>query len=67
MNAMRMRSPALALPRHVKTARCFSTSAALRKEIRDAYILSASRTPTAKVRTHLASHCPSLSFIQAHI
>jgi hypothetical protein len=34
---------------HVKAARCFSTSAALRKEIQDAYILSAARTPTAKV------------------
>jgi acetyl-CoA C-acetyltransferase len=33
---------------HVKAARCFSTSAALRKEIQDAYILSAARTPTAK-------------------
>lgn len=35
--------------RHVKAARCFSTSATLRKEIQDAYILSAARTPTAKV------------------
>ncbi|KAF4126715.1 acetyl-CoA C-acetyltransferase [Geosmithia morbida] len=43
-------SPRLAghLSRHVKTARCFSTSTALRKEIQDAYIISASRTPTAK-------------------
>ena len=47
-----LRSPRLAghLSRHVKAARCFSTSAALRKEIQDAYILSAARTPTAKVR-----------------
>ena len=47
-----LRSPRLAgqLSRHVKASRCFSTSAALRKEIQDAYILSASRTPTAKVR-----------------
>ncbi|GAO16007.1 uncharacterized protein UV8b_04449 [Ustilaginoidea virens] len=33
---------------HVKTARPFSTGATLRKELQDAYILSASRTPTAK-------------------
>ncbi|KFH47768.1 Acetyl-CoA acetyltransferase-like protein [Hapsidospora chrysogenum ATCC 11550] len=45
-----LRSPRLAghLSRHVKASRCFSTSAALRKEIQDAYILSAARTPTAK-------------------
>jgi hypothetical protein len=36
--------------RHVKAARPFSTGSVLRKEIQDAYILSASRTPTAKVR-----------------
>ncbi|EQL03046.1 hypothetical protein G6O67_000733 [Ophiocordyceps sinensis] len=36
------------LARHVKVARSFSTGAALQREIRDAYILSASRTPTAK-------------------
>ena len=36
--------------RHVKAARAFSTGATLRKELQDAYILSASRTPTAKVR-----------------
>lgn len=35
---------------HVKPARQFSTMPALRKEIKDAYILSAARTPTAKVR-----------------
>lgn len=48
-----LRSPRLAgqLSRHVKANRCFSTSAALRKELQDAYILSAARTPTAKVRT----------------
>lgn len=33
---------------HVKAARHFSTRAALRRELQDAYILSASRTPTAK-------------------
>jgi len=33
----------------VKVARNFSTTAAARKEIQDAYILSAARTPTAKV------------------
>ncbi|KAM0261672.1 hypothetical protein ACHAQJ_002124 [Trichoderma viride] len=33
---------------HVKPARQFSTSAAMRKEIQDAYILSAARTPTGK-------------------
>jgi hypothetical protein len=31
------------------SARLFSSHAVLRQEIRDAYILSASRTPTAKV------------------
>lgn len=35
--------------RHVKATRGFATSSTLRKEIRDAYILSAARTPTAKV------------------
>ncbi|KAK0391021.1 hypothetical protein NLU13_0523 [Sarocladium strictum] len=34
--------------RHVTTARSFSTTCLRRKEIQDAYILSASRTPTAK-------------------
>ncbi|KFA51745.1 hypothetical protein S40293_02723 [Stachybotrys chartarum IBT 40293] len=33
---------------HVKAGRQFSTSATRRKEIQDAYILSAARTPTAK-------------------
>jgi hypothetical protein len=32
--------------------RMFSSQPCLRKEIRDAYILSAARTPTAKVSTH---------------
>lgn len=31
------------------SARLFSTQSSLRQEVRDAYILSASRTPTAKV------------------
>jgi acetyl-CoA C-acetyltransferase len=35
---------------HVNGARQFSTRPALRKEIQDAYILSAARTPTAKVQ-----------------
>ncbi|KHN98105.1 acetyl-CoA acetyltransferase [Metarhizium album ARSEF 1941] len=50
MPVAQLRSPRLAnqLARHVKAARSLSTSAALRKEIQDAYILSASRTPTAK-------------------
>ncbi|KAM0524631.1 hypothetical protein ACHAPE_000729 [Trichoderma viride] len=33
---------------HVSPARQFSTSSAMRKEIQDAYILSAARTPTGK-------------------
>jgi acetyl-CoA C-acetyltransferase len=37
------------LARHVKSSRGFATSAQLRKELQDAYILSAARTPTAKV------------------
>ncbi|UNI21689.1 Acetyl-CoA C-acetyltransferase [Purpureocillium takamizusanense] len=50
MPVAQLRSPRLAgqLARHVKVARGFSTSAATRKEIQDAYILSAARTPTAK-------------------
>ncbi|EFY93444.1 acetyl-CoA acetyltransferase [Metarhizium acridum CQMa 102] len=50
MPVAQLRSPRLAnhLARHVKAARHFSTSAALRKELQDAYILSASRTPTTK-------------------
>ncbi|KAG5916682.1 hypothetical protein E4U61_003413 [Claviceps capensis] len=36
------------LVRHVTTARQFTTGASLRKELQDAYILSASRTPTGK-------------------
>lgn len=47
--------------RHVKATRCFSTSAALRKEIQDAYILSAARTPTAKVRSELPFHMASIT------
>lgn len=52
MPAAQLRSAVLPsrLARHVKVARAFSTGAALQREIRDAYILSASRTPTAKVR-----------------
>ncbi|KAG9253406.1 acetyl-CoA acetyltransferase [Emericellopsis atlantica] len=50
MAMTQLRSPRLAgqFARHVKTVRAFTTSAALRKEIQDAYILSAARTPTAK-------------------
>ncbi|KAG5986143.1 hypothetical protein E4U43_005645 [Claviceps pusilla] len=50
MVATHLRSPRLAtqLVWHVKAARQFSTGAALRRELQDAYILSASRTPTAK-------------------
>ncbi|KAM4056875.1 acetyl-CoA acetyltransferase [Hirsutella rhossiliensis] len=50
MPAAQLRSAVLPgrLARHVKVARSFSTGAALQREIRDAYILSASRTPTAK-------------------
>lgn len=36
------------MAKHVNAARKFSTGAVLRKEIQDAYILSAARTPTAK-------------------
>lgn len=44
---------------HVNGARQFSTRPALRKEIQDAYILSAARTPTAKVRRrHIFSLIP---------
>lgn len=38
---------------HVSPARQFSTSSAMRKEIQDAYILSAARTATGKVRTSI--------------
>ncbi|KND92914.1 Acetyl-CoA acetyltransferase, mitochondrial [Tolypocladium ophioglossoides CBS 100239] len=50
MPIAQLRSPRLPgqLARHVKAARQFSTGAALRKELQDAYILSAARTRTAK-------------------
>lgn len=35
--------------RHLPSQRAFSTSRATAKEIQEAYILSAARTPTAKV------------------
>lgn len=38
------------LIRHLQITRRFSNGLALKREIQDAYILSASRTPTAKVR-----------------
>lgn len=38
--------------RYPSAIRHFTAQAALRQEIRDAYILGASRTPTAKVRHH---------------
>lgn len=43
---------------HVNGARQFSTRPALRKEIQDAYILSAARTPTAKVQCPLIRMMP---------
>lgn len=39
---------------HVNSTRRFGTSTALRKELQDAYILSAARTPTAKVNAGVA-------------
>ncbi|KAF4587214.1 acetyl-CoA acetyltransferase [Ophiocordyceps camponoti-floridani] len=47
MSAPRLRSTGR-LVRHLKSVRSFSTGASLRKEIQDAYILGAARTPTAK-------------------
>ncbi|PHH78677.1 hypothetical protein CDD80_6489 [Ophiocordyceps camponoti-rufipedis] len=47
MSAPQLRSTGR-LARHLKTARPFSTGTALRREIQDAYILGAARTPTAK-------------------
>lgn len=41
------------MARHVKAARPFSTGSVLRQQVEDAYILSASRTPTAKVRCRM--------------
>ncbi|KAL2267780.1 hypothetical protein VTJ83DRAFT_5057 [Remersonia thermophila] len=47
--ASQLRSTARAASRlRAESARLFSTQSALRREIRDAYILSGSRTPTAK-------------------
>ncbi|KAL1842633.1 hypothetical protein VTJ49DRAFT_4681 [Mycothermus thermophilus] len=47
--ASQVRSTARAASRlRAESARLFSTQSALRREIRDAYILSGSRTPTAK-------------------
>ncbi|KAF4974200.1 hypothetical protein FZEAL_8878 [Fusarium zealandicum] len=49
---------------HVNGARHFSTRPALRKEIQDAYILSASRTPTAKFNgSFLSVSAPKLGAI----
>jgi hypothetical protein len=48
-----------ALPRLSQIQRQFSTSPAVRKEIQDAYILSAARTPTAKVFP--LHYCPEQS------
>jgi hypothetical protein len=52
---------ALRQPSHIPSARLsqvqrhFSTTSPVRKEIQDAYILSAARTPTAKVRDYHAN------------
>ncbi|VUC27198.1 unnamed protein product [Clonostachys rosea] len=50
MVASQLKSARMAahLARHVKAARSFSSTTAFRREIQDAYILSAARTPTAK-------------------
>jgi hypothetical protein len=51
MVASQLKSARMAahLAKHVKAARSFSSTTAFRREIQDAYILSAARTPTAKV------------------
>ncbi|KAF4450348.1 acetyl- acetyltransferase [Fusarium albosuccineum] len=49
---------------HVNGARQFSTRPALRKELQDAYILSASRTPTAKFNgSFLSVSAPKLGAV----
>lgn len=50
MVASQLKSARMAahLAKHVKAARSFSSTTAFRREIQDAYILSAARTPTAK-------------------
>ncbi|KAG5965506.1 hypothetical protein E4U58_002781 [Claviceps cyperi] len=52
------------LVRHVTTARQFTTGASLRKELQDAYILSASRTPTGKFNgSFLSVSAPKLGAV----
>ncbi|KAG6120095.1 hypothetical protein E4U13_006947 [Claviceps humidiphila] len=52
------------LVRHVTTARQFTTCASLRKELQDAYILSASRTPTGKFNgSFLSVSAPKLGAV----
>ncbi|TQS32753.1 hypothetical protein Golomagni_06924 [Golovinomyces magnicellulatus] len=49
------------MAKHVTATRYFSTGAVLRKEIQDAYILSAARTPTAKFNgSYLGVSAPKL-------
>lgn len=47
------RNPAVSKQRLTQVHRHFSSSASARKEIQEAYIISASRTPTAKVKKNL--------------
>lgn len=69
MSASRLRpaigkSASVAITCRNASARRFSTRPSLQQEIRDAYILSASRTPTAKVSLDLLftlKHHPSLT------
>ncbi|KAG6295062.1 hypothetical protein E4U46_005183 [Claviceps purpurea] len=52
------------LVRHVTTARQFTTGTSLRKELQDAYILSASRTPTGKFNgSFLSVSAPKLGAV----
>ncbi|KAG6046231.1 hypothetical protein E4U17_007983 [Claviceps sp. LM77 group G4] len=52
------------LVRHVTTGRQFTTGASLRKELQDAYILSASRTPTGKFNgSFLSVSAPKLGAV----
>lgn len=46
------------------TSRYLSTAGIAQKEVRDAYILSAARTPTAKVRTQLLGRRTTVSLTE---
>lgn len=64
MSQLRSASRLAQVAGHVKPSRRFSTMPALRKEIQDAYILSAARTPTAKFNgSYVSVSAPKLGAV----